>query len=762
MKKLTLAILLMFTCSTLFASGIPRSRLWDETDLTEVTPAGELQVRDDDVNTALASIVSGQLPDGHNVTVDNGAGAAAVNIQDGGNSITVDGTFTPVGTQDVQGSEAEGSGSLPQPILVGGDDGTDIKNINVDATTGDVQVDVTNTVTVDGSGVTQPISAVSLPLPTGASTSANQLPDGHNVTVDNASGASAVNIQDGGNSITVDGTVSVTEPVTVDNAGTFAVQADSVIPGVGATNLGKAEDAPHSSGDIGVAMLGVYNTLDDTGIGADTDGDYVMPRFDVRGRLRVSPGSLFIIDTFTATTGWGVVNDATANIATDLFHVLAANSLEFDKVDGSGFTDAMIEKTVPSFNAFALVTGAIFIQFFVNLPDVSDVVNYIVRMGTDSSNYNEWRIDATKADAGHFEVIRILLARPTGFAGNGINLTAVTYVAVGIEFGNESDELVDILWDGLLLNSGQVNEVDITTEGSADVRLVGFKSSNVSVGAGNVHNTKTQRITIATDDVNQAAIKIATEAIQSGQLPDGHNVTVQEPLTVDTTGTSGLEVVQDTAADLNMTEVNSAAILADTAIMSEWDNTSSDGASVTGSVAHDGVGTSVEPVAMGGYAIDYEPDTEGEQGRTEVSTDEDVTRLAVNRRGEVIEGVNQKVELLTGLDAVYDGIPSTNTETDIEIWNYRYASFCLDIDSTNTPTDFLIEIKISSDGTNYQKLMNNALGDWRYDDTATSTEIFECYSFEIIGRFMEITVTGTGLSGANTFTTDNSTLYLRN
>lgn len=38
------------------------------------------------------------------------------------------------------------------------------------------------------------------------------------------------------------------------------------------------------------------------------------------------------------------------------------------------------------------------------------------------------------------------------------------------------------------------------------------------------------------------------------------SVTVQEPLTVDTTGTSGLEVVQDTAADLNVTEVNSGDI----------------------------------------------------------------------------------------------------------------------------------------------------------------------------------------------------------
>lgn len=50
-------------------------------------------------------------------------------------------------------------------------------------------------------------------LPTGAATSAGQLADGHNVTVDNAAGAAAVNIQDGGNSITV------------DNGGTFQVQA---------------------------------------------------------------------------------------------------------------------------------------------------------------------------------------------------------------------------------------------------------------------------------------------------------------------------------------------------------------------------------------------------------------------------------------------------------------------------------------------------------------------------------------------------------
>jgi hypothetical protein len=82
--------------------------------------------------------------------------------------------------------------------------------------------------------------AVEIVAPTGLALAANQLVDGHNVTVDNGAGASAVNIQDGGNIITVDGTVSVTgvataanqlpdgHNVTVDNA-SIAVTAASAL-----------------------------------------------------------------------------------------------------------------------------------------------------------------------------------------------------------------------------------------------------------------------------------------------------------------------------------------------------------------------------------------------------------------------------------------------------------------------------------------------------------------------------------------------------
>lgn len=113
-------------------------------------------------------------------------------------------TATPTGTQDVNvvsSVEVEVKNDTGNPIPVSG-------TVTANAGTG--------TFLVDGSAHTQPVSASSLPLPTGAATAALQTQPGvdiGDVTINNASGASAVNIQDGGNSITIDGAVTA-------NAGT--------------------------------------------------------------------------------------------------------------------------------------------------------------------------------------------------------------------------------------------------------------------------------------------------------------------------------------------------------------------------------------------------------------------------------------------------------------------------------------------------------------------------------------------------------------
>lgn len=64
------------------------------------------------------------------------------------------------------------------------------------------------------------------------------------------------------------------------------VAVTGVIPGTGATNLGKAEDAAHTSGDVGVMALGVRK--DAASALSSTDGDYSPLQVDANGALRVS------------------------------------------------------------------------------------------------------------------------------------------------------------------------------------------------------------------------------------------------------------------------------------------------------------------------------------------------------------------------------------------------------------------------------------------------------------------------------------------
>jgi len=56
--------------------------------------------------------------------------------------------------------------------------------------------------------------------------------------------------------------------------------------GTSASSLGKAEDAAHTSGDTGVAIL--VRRCDTASVGSDTDGDYSVPCVDANGGLWVS------------------------------------------------------------------------------------------------------------------------------------------------------------------------------------------------------------------------------------------------------------------------------------------------------------------------------------------------------------------------------------------------------------------------------------------------------------------------------------------
>lgn len=64
------------------------------------------------------------------------------------------------------------------------------------------------------------------------------------------------------------------------------VDVTSVVPGTGATSLGKAEDGAHTTGDVGVAALAVRR--DAAAVGSGTDGDYSTINVDANGLLYVN------------------------------------------------------------------------------------------------------------------------------------------------------------------------------------------------------------------------------------------------------------------------------------------------------------------------------------------------------------------------------------------------------------------------------------------------------------------------------------------
>jgi hypothetical protein len=110
-----------------------------------------------------------------------------------------------------------------------------------------------------------------------------------------------------------------------------------IVPGVGATNLGKAEDAAHTTGDTGVAVWGVRNTtgatlagtqLDYTPIAVGADGGvygggHSISRIVAEAQVKSGAGIVHTISisplTATPTPGLLTVYDSLTETGTVLF-----------------------------------------------------------------------------------------------------------------------------------------------------------------------------------------------------------------------------------------------------------------------------------------------------------------------------------------------------------------------------------------------------------------------------------------------------------
>ena len=341
-----------------------------------------------------------------------------------------------------------------------------------------------------------------------------KITDGTDTALVTTAGSQNV-LDDNSAAILVD-TTSIDGKITACNTGAVVVSSGAITE-TNLTSLSKEEDAAHSSGDKGIMALTVRS--DDLNSATTADGDYQPLLSNENGILRTQAQQHLDIVECNSTDGWTVLGNDTINLATTTNHVCGALALEFDKVDGADNTVfAGIQKTISSISLSPYHKGGGFFLWATYLSDVTNVDYLFFRLGTDSSNYNEFRIDSDVLTAGWIST-RAGLTSPAAVVGDGWNSEAITYVAVGVAFNLQNHALADIVIDHIAVNTGLQTSTDISAEVSSsvstpNVNILKVGNTAVTTASGNV-GAGSQRVTIATDDVNLAAIKTAVEALDN-------------------------------------------------------------------------------------------------------------------------------------------------------------------------------------------------------------------------------------------------------
>lgn len=228
-------------------------------------------------------------------------------------------------------------------------------------------------------------------------------------------------------------------------------------------------------------------------------------RLDNTGRII---GATYVLDPCEAIAGWTALSNDTTGIAIDLDHVMGAASLEWDKVDGTdNLTVGGIQKTITAVNLTFLIENAGAFGYSLNVSSVANIDYCFIRVGTDATNYNEWRIDDTALRTG-WNSLRFNINAPAtaGTLGNGWNSSVVTYIALGCNHDLETDLLTDARVDHIVVHAGLQVAADVNANasssgvGGTDVNIskVGGNATDVDAGLSGIG---TLRITQSTDDI---------------------------------------------------------------------------------------------------------------------------------------------------------------------------------------------------------------------------------------------------------------------
>lgn len=302
-------------------------------------------------------------------------------------------------------------------------------------------------------------------------------------------------------------------------------------------------------------MVGKVNQ--DFSISSATEGQYDNISLTQWRELRTRDqraATLQDCNDYTSVTALG--NDTT-NIANSTNHVFGTGAITFDKVNGAANTVyAGVQDTITSINISEIFEDGAFVALACYLPSLSNVVNVFMRVGTDSSNYNEWDWPVSDLEAATWMALRRPTNQPSNYAGNGWSTTAVTYVAFGVEFSSETNTLAGIIFDNVHLVGGRITDSTIdasitSSVNTPNVNLHRVGGSPTDSNSGNL-SAGTLRVAIATNDVNASAQTTSLQLIDDAIYTDGTGTPSKAIAIAGTDGTNPQIIKTDSNGELQV------------------------------------------------------------------------------------------------------------------------------------------------------------------------------------------------------------------
>jgi len=330
------------------------------------------------------------------------------------------------------------------------------------------------------------------------------------------------------------GTVSGIGVVGNVNGGSIVMTGGTIselTPGTAVGNLGKRYAQTAGSTDVGVAVLAKVLSSDSHD-NNNADGQYGRLSITDFRELRTRDQRAIDLANCNVSSDYTALSNDTTGIAGTTNHVFGTAALTFNKVDGAANTVyGGVSKSVGTVNVSEIFEAGGFVGLGAYIPDITNVVNVFLRIGTDANNYNCWTWPVASLTAATWLNLRVAAASPDASrsVGSGWNPSAISYVAFGVEFNSESNTLAGMIFDHVHIVGGRVTSSDINaaitssvTTPNVNIQRVGgvaTSTNNGAVGAGVL------RVTVANDSSGTLAgigkvgnVNDGTIAVRAGTI----------------------------------------------------------------------------------------------------------------------------------------------------------------------------------------------------------------------------------------------------